>query len=119
MRFTSKAKRLAKMAVAFVGMSALLGVMVTSYRTRNAEMKQMQAELDALHDAYYAESMRGNSIRAQINQADDDAFIERVARREHGYTNPGEIHYTISNLPAGMVSAQSETTEQSDAQGAQ
>lgn len=116
MRITSKAKRLAKMAAAFVSMTALLGVMATSYRTRNAEMNRMREELDALHDAYYTESMRGNSIRAQINQADDDAFIERVARREHGYTNPGEIHYIISNLPNGVFGVQHEITEQSDTQ---
>ena len=99
MHFTAKAKRLARVALAFAGMSALLAVMAGSYRTLDAEMEQMNAQLDAAHDEYYTESMRSTALYAQISQANDDAFIESVARREYKYTNPSEIHYTISNLP--------------------
>lgn len=99
MRFTAKAKHLAKVALAFAGLSALLAVMAGSYRTLNAEMKRMDEELAEVRGEYYTESMRSTSLYAQINEADEDAFIERVARREYKYTNPGEIHYTISNLP--------------------
>ena len=103
MHFTSKAKRLAIKVTAFAGMAVMLCVMIHSYRAREAEMARLQRELDVLNTECYALSMRGNAIQMQINQADEDAFIERVARREYGYTNAGEIHYTISNLPSGLI----------------
>ena len=102
MRLTSKAKKMAIKATAFVCISAALGMMARSYRARDAEMTQLRADLEALNAEYYTLSMRGNAIQAQINRADEDAFIERVARREYGYTNPGEIHYTVSNLPDNL-----------------
>ena len=103
MRFTSKAKSLAIKITAFAGMAVVLCVMIHSYRAREAEMARLQQELDVLNSECYALSMRGNAIQMQINQANEDAFIERVARREYGYTNEGEIHYTISNLPSGLI----------------
>lgn len=103
MHFTSKAKSLAIKVTAFAGMAVMLCVMIHSYRAREAEMARLQRELDVLNTECYALSMRGNAIQMQINQADEDAFIERIARREYGYTNSGEIHYTISNLPSGLV----------------
>ena len=113
MHFTAKAKRLARIALAFAGMSALLAVMASSYRTLDAEMEQMNAQLDAIQDQYYVQSMRSTALNAQIAQANDDAVIERVARREYKYTNPGEIHYTISNLPgANAVSLGGEETNE-------
>ena len=67
-----------------VSMTVLLGMMVNSYRTREAEMTEMRAQLEVLNAEYYVQSMNGNAIRQQINRADTDAFIERVARREYG-----------------------------------
>lgn len=103
MRFTSKAKRLAIKTSALAAMVVVLCLMIQSYRAREEDMARLQAELDVLNTEYYTQSMRGNAIQSQINQADEDAFIERVARREYGYTNPGEIHYTVSNLPSDLL----------------
>lgn len=109
MRFTSKAKSLVIKVTAFAGMAVMLCMMIHSYRAREAEMTQLQRELDVLNAESYTLSMRGNAIQMQINQADEDAFIERVARREYGYTNSGEIHYTISNLPSGLIDYDAES----------
>lgn len=102
MRLTSKVKKMAIKAAAIMCTSVALGMMVRSYHARDAEMTQLRADLEALNAEYYTLSMRGNAIQAQINRADEDAFIERVARREYGYTNPGEIHYSVSNLPVEL-----------------
>lgn len=99
-RRTSPMKRI----LLLVGGLATFGLfcaMVFSYQARIDDMDTLRVELKDLNTAYYAESMYGNELTSALGEANTDAFIERVARREYGYTRTGEIHYKVSNLPTG------------------
>lgn len=108
MRLTSKGKRLLLKAMGMAGMTAVLVGLIVSYHARDEQIEQLRAQLDVLNTQYYTESMRGNALSKQISQANTEAFIERVARREYGYTNEGEIHYNVSNLPSGAVAVEAD-----------
>lgn len=103
MHMALRAKRTLLNMLILAGMLALLIAMIVSYRTRAEEIEQLRGQLDTLNAQCYTESMRGNALTSQINQADTDAFIERIARREYGYTNAGEVHYKVSNLPPDVL----------------
>ena len=65
-----------------------INVNIEYLETTRKQLRYEQISLDAEQSAYQNE----------LNQANKDSYVIRIAREKYGYLMPGEIRFHISNI---------------------
>lgn len=80
----------------FLGMIAL--VMICRFPERAVVVERRQQQLAAAASAYYDAQSKYNQLNTALSEVNTKDFIERTARREHGFCWYGETVYRVGNL---------------------
>lgn len=85
-----------RIAAVFLGVAAL--VMICKFPARAVVVERRQDQLAAAASAYYDAQSRYNQLNTALSEINTKDFIERTARREHGFCWYGETVYEVANL---------------------
>ena len=103
------------MVLAAVLVVMMLVLVIQLPRRMSALERQDEQIEQAMHDYSELQAER-NVLRSELTRLDDDAYIETLARRQHGYGWYGETIYEVGNL-SEVQAAQEEKKEQREETG--
>ena len=102
----------------FRGLILLLAVLVIALAVILPGSAARQQEEDRACEeasrAYLDAQNEKNRLRALLDESDSQDFVQRVARREYGYSLYGETIYVVSNLDELMDAIPFETAAQAE-----
>lgn len=81
-----------------VFLSVVALVMICKFPERAVVVERRQEQLAAAASAYYDAQSRYNQLNTALSETNTRDFIERTARREHGFCWYGETVYEVGNL---------------------
>lgn len=81
--------------------------MLVRFPEKEVSLENQRAQLAQAASAYYDAQARNNQLNTVLSEVNTPDFIERTARRDHGYCWYGEIVYEVANLDAVMAQTQS------------
>ena len=79
-----------------LGLVALL--MLSKFPAKAVSLERQQEQLLLAAQAYYDAQSEQNRLTTELAEINTQDFIERTARREHGYCWYGETIYEVANL---------------------
>lgn len=83
-------------------LSVLLGVMtlvmLSRFPAKAVSLERQQQQLEEAAQAYYDAQSRNNQLLTELSEINTADFVERTARRDHGYCWYGETIYEVGNL---------------------
>ena len=89
-----------------LGLVALL--MLSKFPAKAVSLERQQEQLLLAAQAYYDAQSEQNRLTTELAEINTQDFIERTARREHGYCWYGETIYEVANLEEIQGAAQFE-----------
>ena len=87
-----------------LGLVALL--MLSKFPAKAVSLERQQEQLLLAAQAYYDAQSEQNRLTTELAEINTQDFIERTARREHGYCWYGETIYEVANLEEIQGAAQ-------------
>ena len=81
-----------------VVLGALALFMMSRFPAKAVSLERQRQQLETAAQAYYDMQSRNNQLATEVAEINTEDFVERTARREHGYCWYGEIIYEIGNL---------------------
>lgn len=83
-------------------LSVLLGIaaltMMARFPEKAVSVERQQTQLHEAAEAYYNAQSRNNQLTTALAESSTVDFVERMARRDHGYCWYGEVIYEVGNL---------------------
>ena len=89
-----------------LGLVVLL--MLSKFPAKAVSLERQQEQLLLVAQAYYDAQSEQNRLTTELAEINTQDFIERTARREHGYCWYGETIYEVANLEEIRGAAQFE-----------
>lgn len=86
-------------------------VLLVRFPGKAVSLQNQQEQLAAAASAYYDAQSRNNQLNAEHAEINTEDFVERTARREHGYCWYGETIYEVGNLDAILDATEFEVYE--------
>lgn len=83
----------------FICAALMLIATVVVFRGQDAKAQRLQEQLTQLQEEEYAEGLRGDRLRGQIQMSETAGSRERDGRRRFGYVRPGVTRFVAENPP--------------------
>lgn len=81
-----------------VCLSVIALLMAAKFPAKVVSIEEQQKELAEIAQAYYDVQAQNNQLNAELDEINTADFVERTARRDHGYCWYGETIYEVGNL---------------------
>lgn len=85
-----------RIAAAILGVIAL--IMIARFPAKEASLDRQRDYLNSLAPVYHTAQSLNNQLRNSLSEANTADYVERIARREYGYSWYGETVYVVGNL---------------------
>jgi len=90
----------------FLCAALMLAASVLMFRGQDAQVLRLQDQLAQLQAEEYAEGLRGDRLRDQIQLSETAGFREREARRRFGYVRSGITRFVAEEPLADYPDAE-------------
>lgn len=84
-----------RMVVFFLGASAILVFLVSTYLSQNTRLQEKQHEKEKILAELQEVKDQQEMLNLQIAKLEDDEYIAKLARKEYFLSDEGEIIFTI------------------------
>ena len=84
-----------RIAAAILGVIAL--VMLSRFPAKAVSLERQSDYLNSLASVYHAAQSKNNQLRNALSEVNTADYVERIARREYGYSWYGETVYVVGN----------------------
>lgn len=88
-----------------LGLGILTVFLLIRFPSRTVALEEKQKLRDEAAELYYEAQSRNNQLHDELEVIGTQDFIERTARRDHGYCWYGEVIFEVDNLDE-LLSAQ-------------
>lgn len=93
-----KRMRIRPFRIALICLSAAAVVMLARYPAKAVSLERQQTQLELAATEYYEAQSKYNQLNTELSEVNTADYIERTARRDHGYCWYGETIYVVGNL---------------------